>query len=140
MQHSVENSRAISQIHVQKRDTLVEQKLAAARSAAANFVRRLCRVFARGFAKLCVNCQQSVAIIVPSTVVLEEQCHFLPNFAQRPGTPEFGAPFWAPRDVFADRGLEKRKQPKNFESRAKIQLLQDVTIQAKELTIVNYNR
>ena len=44
-------------------------KLAAALRAAANSVRRLCLVFARGFAKLRVNFQQSVAIIVPSTVL-----------------------------------------------------------------------
>ena len=31
----------------------------------------------------------------------------------------FGAPFWAPGGVFTARGLEKRKKPKNFESRAK---------------------
>ena len=42
-------------------------KLAAARSAEANFARRLCRVFARGFERLRVNFQQSVAIVVPST-------------------------------------------------------------------------
>ena len=44
--------------------------MAAALRAAANFGRRGCRVFARGFAKLRVNFQQSVAIIVPSTVML----------------------------------------------------------------------
>ena len=44
--------------------------MAAALRAAANSVRRECRIFARGFAKLRVNCQQSVAIIVPSTVPL----------------------------------------------------------------------
>ena len=48
-------------------------KLAAALRAAANFVRRGCRVFARGFAKLRVNFQRSVAIIVPSTVLSSER-------------------------------------------------------------------
>ena len=31
----------------------------------------------------------------------------------------FGTPFWAPGNVFTAQGLEKRKKPKNFESRAK---------------------
>ena len=55
-------------------------KLAAARSAAANFVRRLCRVFARGFVKLRVNFQASVAII-----------DHLSNTRMAPGGP--GAPW-----------------------------------------------
>jgi len=44
-------------------------ELAAARSAAAYFARRLCRVFARGFAKLRVDFPQSIAINFPSTVL-----------------------------------------------------------------------
>ena len=44
-------------------------KLAAALRTAANFVRRGCRVFARGLAKMRVNFQASVAIICPTTVL-----------------------------------------------------------------------
>ena len=46
---------------------------------------------------------------------------FFAKFRPASGDPSlgFGAPFWAPGGVFTARGLEKRKKPKNFESRAK---------------------
>ena len=50
-----------------------------------------------------------------------------------------GAPFWAPGGVFTVRGLEKRKKPKNFESEAKVQLL-DASGKAADLRSVLLDR
>ena len=59
LQHPVENSRASNfAIPSAKTRHPRRTKLAAARSATANFARRLCRVFARGLAKFHVNFQQ----------------------------------------------------------------------------------
>ena len=46
---------------------------------------------------------------------------FFAKFRPASGEPSlgFGAPFWATGVVFTARGLEKRKIPKNFESRDK---------------------
>ena len=86
MQHSVENSRANTR-------HLPRTKLAAARSAAANFARRLCRVFARGFAKLRVNFQASVAIICPTTVCAPSSGNDLPDRTTKiSGKPRSGQP------------------------------------------------
>ena len=69
LQHSINITRHFTNPSAKTRHPPRRTKLAAARRATSNFARRLCRVFARGFAKLRVNFQQSVAIIVPSTVV-----------------------------------------------------------------------
>ena len=53
-------------IHAQFRKST--RRYATALRAAANFVRRLCPVFARGFAKWRVNFQASVAIICSTSV------------------------------------------------------------------------
>ena len=49
---------------------------------------------------------------------------FFAKFRPASGDPGLGfeAPFWAPGGVFTARGLEKRKKPKNFESRAKTRM------------------
>ena len=46
---------------------------------------------------------------------------FFAKFRPVSGDPGLGsgAPFWGPGGVSTDRGLEKRKKPKSFESRAK---------------------
>ena len=46
---------------------------------------------------------------------------FFAKFRPASGDPGlgFGGPFWAPGGVFTAWGLEKRKKPKHFESRAK---------------------